>query len=200
MSEPVQSQAPAPPAPSPAPQLPPQTTPTGTSDPFSVLLTALQELEKQEPPEPPKGWSTAVVGLDPYGRDFKVLAQTVDYGMAPEDTLLAWHTSWTRDPGADHGEIRPKANLKDGTLSFSVVLKQENKVICEVQHSAFLPSVFTPGGVFDVETRLESVFKDVVLRALWDQLNEHLTLAFPQAPRRKPRMVEPTLDIVPSDG
>jgi hypothetical protein len=137
-----------------------------------------------------RGWNTITLQVEPYGRDFKVLDKQVEFGLDPEAVIKDWNTSWKRDPAADHGGLRIPTSEHDGELAFSIVLQREGKPTCTVVHRAFVPGIFSSAGVFDAEARIHAVFKDTILRALFDQLNAHLKKAFPDAPRRRPRREE----------
>ena len=173
--------APQSPEPSPTPIVSP-TPPEETSD------------EIKDDPAPSvsrtRGWNTITLQIEPYGRAFKVLDKQVEFGLDPETVLSDWNESWKRDPAADRGGLRIATNANDGELAFSIVLQQEGKPTCSVVHSAYIPGIFSVAGVFDAEARIQAIFKDTVLRALFDQLRTHLKKAFPDAPRRRPRREE----------
>jgi hypothetical protein len=150
-------------------------------------LGVYAESEKKLVPAVPKGWNTATIATEPYGRGFKVLQSETTFGLSPEELLQQWHTSWNRDPAADRGAIKLPTVPEDGELAFSIVLQQAGKPVCLVIQQAFIPGVFTVAGVFDAEERISTIFKTTALRALFDQLRTHLKKAFPEAPRRRPR-------------
>ena len=192
MSEPAPQPA-SPPAPDPLPQaVPPQLSPTPSAT-IEIPTCSVADLGVYTDPAErikasvPRGWNTALVAVEPYGRDFKVLQTEMAFGLVPEEVLKQWQISWNRDPAADRGAIKLPIASEDGELAFSIVLQQAGKPVCVVVHQAFIPGVFTSAGVFDAEERIASVFKHTVLRALFDQLNVYLKKAFPGVSRRRPR-------------